>query len=80
MAINSINNSALKGIQRGLQGMRRNAAEIASENTFTPAKIPTKDLVRAMVELHQNSQQTSVSVKAFKAADQMMGSLLDIKA
>lgn len=80
MAINSINSTAFKGIQRGLQGMRRNAAEIASANTLTPAKFPTKDLVRAMVELHQNSQQINVSVKALKAADQMLGSLLDIKA
>jgi len=35
--------------------------------------------VRAMVELHQNSRQSSSSVKAFKAADQKIGSLLDIR-
>ncbi|MCP4286004.1 MAG: hydrolase [Gammaproteobacteria bacterium] len=79
MAITPITGTALQGIRRGLQGMRNNAAEIASpfqgKNSF-----PTKDNVRAMVELHQNAHQTNASITAFRAADQMIGSLLDIKA
>ncbi|MCW8945196.1 MAG: hypothetical protein OQL27_10520 [Sedimenticola sp.] len=79
MAINSISGSALQGIQRGVQLLRRNASDIASANQFN-GQIPTKDAVRALVELHQSSLQTSASVKAFKTADTLIGSLLDIKA
>ncbi len=79
MAINSISNTALQGIQRGLKGLRENAAEIASapqmNNTF-----PTKSLVRSMVELNQNANNTQASVKAFQTSNQIIGSLLDIKA
>ncbi|MCW8889950.1 MAG: hypothetical protein OQL20_04745 [Sedimenticola sp.] len=79
MAINSISGSALQGIQRGTQLLRRSAADIASANQLN-GQIPTKDAVRALVELHQSSLQTSASVKAFKTADTLVGSLLDIKA
>jgi len=79
MAINSISDTALQGIQRGMRQMRRNATDIASANQLT-AKTPTKDAVRALVELHQSSLQTSASVKAFKTSDALIGSLLDVKA
>ncbi|MCB1869521.1 MAG: hypothetical protein KDI43_13645 [Gammaproteobacteria bacterium] len=79
MAITPITGTALKGIQRGMQGIHRNAAEIASQGQAGTA-LPTKDAVRAMVELHQNTLMTTSSLTVFKAADQMIGSLLDIKA
>jgi hypothetical protein len=79
MAINPITGTALQGIQRGLQGVRRSAAEIASQKGMS-SKFPHKDMVRSMVELHQSTQQVSTSVKAFKAADQAIGKLLDVKA
>jgi hypothetical protein len=79
MAIRPINGSALQGISRGLDGMRKNAAEIARPRQSGTA-FPTKDQVRAMVELHQNAQRTTASVKVLQTADQMIGSLLDVKA
>ena len=79
MAITPITGTALQGIQRGLQGMRRNAAEIASPGQASTT-FPAKDGVRAMVELHQNAHQATASLTVFRAADQMIGSLLDIKA
>lgn len=79
MAINSISDTALQGIQRGMRQMRRNAADIASSGQLS-GKTPTKDAVRALVELHQSSLQTSASVKAFKTSDALIGSLLDVKA
>lgn len=59
--------------------MRRHASEVAGSNQLT-AQVPTKDAVRALVELHQDSQQISASTKAFKTADTLIGSLLDVKA
>ena len=79
MTIKPIAGSALLGIQRGLNGVRQNAAEIASPRAMT-GKVANRDTVRAMVELHQNSQQVSASAKALKSAEQMIGSLLDVKA
>lgn len=79
MAINSISGNAVQGVQRGMRQMRKSAADIASANQLN-GQIPTKDAVRALVELHQSSLQTSASVKALKTADTVIGSLLDVKA
>lgn len=79
MAINSITGTALQGIQRGLQGVRRNASEIASVQNMKPGTA-SKDLTRSLVELHQNELYTTINVKTLKTADQVIGTLLDIKA
>ena len=79
MAIDSISSTALQGIQRGLKGIRRNASEIASAAPATN-KFPTKNTVRAMVELNQNASHTQASIKAFQTSNQIIGSILDIKA
>jgi len=63
-----------------MQGLRKNAAEIASPSQASSPSFPGKDAVRAMVELHQNAHQANASLTVFRAADQMIGSLLDIKA
>ncbi len=80
MAIGSVSQTTLQGIQRGLDGLRRNASEIASARQMRSTGTPSKDLTRSIVELDQHSLQTSASVKAFRAMDQMIGSLLDVKA
>ncbi len=79
MAINSITGSATLGIQRGMQGLRRVASEIASsQQTSQPSK-PT-DLSRAMVEMKLHANQAKASVKTLKAADELLGTLLDERA
>lgn len=78
MAINSITGSAVLGIQKGLQGMRRVASEIAGAQQ-TPESKPT-DISRAMVELKQHANQAKASVKALQAADDLLGTLFDERA
>ncbi len=63
--------TGIAGINTGLDGMRRNATEIASGKT-SPA-----DTARALVDLHANQHQAEASVKVVRAADEMLGSLLD---
>jgi len=75
MAIQSITGPAIHGIQKGFQGIRRVASEIASTQQVTQAK-PT-DLSRAMVEMKQHAAQTRASVKVLQTADQMLGTLID---
>ncbi|MCU7796581.1 MAG: hydrolase [Candidatus Thiodiazotropha sp. (ex Semelilucina semeliformis)] len=78
MAINSIMGPSLLGIQKGFQGMRRVASEIASTQQTQQAK-PT-DLSRAMVEMKVHANQTKASVKALQAADDVLGTLIDERA
>jgi len=79
MAINSVTNTALQGIQRGLQGLRRNASSIASASNLS-GQGPTKDITRSLVEMHENKLHTVASARTLKTADQVIGTLLDIKA
>jgi flagellar hook-associated protein FlgK len=70
--------SALAGIDRGFQGIRRVASEIASVQKSQQPQ-PT-DLSRAMVEMQQHAHQAKASVKVMKTADQMLGTLFDERA
>ncbi len=79
MAINSATNSALQGIQRGVQGIRRNASNIASAQNLS-GQGPTKDITRSLVEMHENKLYTMANVSTLKTMDQVIGTLLDIKA
>ena len=69
--------TGIAGINNGLDGMRRNATEIAragTGDTTNPA-----DTVRSLVDLRVNQHQVEASVKVVKAADEMLGSLLDVR-
>ncbi|MES9940937.1 MAG: hypothetical protein ABW104_06080 [Candidatus Thiodiazotropha sp. 6PLUC2] len=77
MGINSITGTALQGIHKGLQGMRRVASEIASTNQTQQTK--PKDLSRSMVEMQQHANQIKAQVKTIKAADEVLGTLIDEK-
>lgn len=75
MGINSVTGAALQGIQKGFNGIRRVASEIASAQQTNQAN-PT-DLSRAMVELQQHANQTKAQVKTLKTANEMIGTLID---
>ena len=75
MAINSITGPAIQGIQKGFQGLRRVASEIASVKQTTQSS-PT-DLSRAMLEMKQHATQTKASVKVLQTADEVLGTLID---
>lgn len=67
--------TGISGVQTGLNNMRRNAAEIASAGTAngtTPS-----DLTRSLINLQVDQRQVEASVKVIKAADAMLGTLLD---
>jgi hypothetical protein len=77
MGINSITGSALQGIHKGLQGMRRVATDIASANQVEETK--PKDLSRSMVEMQSHANQIKAQVKTIQAADAALGTLIDEK-
>jgi hypothetical protein len=69
-------NSGLLGIQRGFEGLRRDAGQIAS------ASVPEPDVsvVKPLVNLVADRSQASASAKVIKSYDEAIGSLLDVKA
>ncbi|RMG53681.1 MAG: hypothetical protein D6717_10830 [Gammaproteobacteria bacterium] len=78
MAITPASASALAGIQAGFDGVRRNAAEIASKDQLEGTA--RRPLYQPLVENITYSLQARASVKVIQTEDRMLGSLLDVKA
>ena len=72
-----INSTALKGIQIGLNGLQKNASQLASKSTMEGKN--TQTVVESLIGLKTNTHQVSASAKILKVNDSLIGSLLDIK-
>ncbi|MEW5757791.1 MAG: flagellar biosynthesis protein FlgE [Pseudomonadota bacterium] len=84
--------SGLAGIQTGLKRLREDAHDIATANikerphdaggpTDTPpAGHDLTDLARPLVGLIEDRTQVAVSAQVIKTADEVLGTLIDIKA
>lgn len=79
MGVLSIQNEAVQGIQRGLDGLRKNASEIASADQLNKAGSDT-DLAGSLVDLQQNKIQVQASAKVVSAVDEVIGTIIDIRA
>ncbi len=83
MGVLSVQSSAVQGIQRGLDGMRKDAAEIASADQLNKAGQETEsatDLTGALVDLKQNQVQVQASAKVVSALDEVIGTIIDTRA
>lgn len=70
--------SGVMGIQRGLDGLNRDAAQIASAAQFkneAPA-----DLAQPLTHLILDKLQVAASAKVVKTAGETLGTLLDVLA
>ncbi len=72
MELKSAFGNAVTGIQRGMQGLDRNADEIAKASTGEGG-----DITQPLVDSHINQLQAEASVKMVKTIDETIGSLLD---
>lgn len=79
MGVLSVQSEAVQGIQRGLDGMRKNASEIASADQLNKAGKDTS-LVGSLVGLEQNKMQVQASAKVVSAVDEVLGSIIDLRA
>jgi len=79
MGVLSVQSEAVQGIQRGLDGVRKNAAEIASADQLNKAG-QESDLVGSLVDLQQNKAQVQASAKVVSAIDEVVGTIIDIRA
>ena len=75
--VNSIQSSAIAGLQQAQNKMQRNASNIARANQVQEPK-NTRDVTRSLVELNQNKNVAQASLKVLKTEDEMIGSLLDV--
>ena len=74
----SLLDTALTGIRNGMNELQENAGEIAGKSTMEGENI--KPLMESLVELKANVQQVEASTKVLQVSDEMIGTLLDIRA
>lgn len=70
--------SAVTGIMRGVSGLRQDAAAVASADRLN--NTANSNLATPLVDALSNRQQVEASAKLVKAADMMLGTLIDIRA
>jgi flagellar hook protein FlgE len=75
MQINSALNAGYTGLQRATQQVDESSSKLAQLATKPETVNPTTELVNLMVA----EQSGQASVKVVKAADEMMGTLLDVR-
>ncbi len=74
----SLLDTALSGIQNGMNELQKNAGEIAGKSTMEGEN--TKPIIESLVEIKANVQQLEASTKVLQVSDEMIGTLLDIRA
>ncbi len=77
MAIGSILNNGVMGIQKGFSQLNKASANIAQVSV---SEDPMKDLTDSAVDLLQGKVQVQASAKVLQTASDTIGSLIDIKA
>ncbi len=84
MAISSVMNTGLQGVTRGIQGMQRNADNIARmgirDEQGDIQGVNSADAAESMVGLKQNELQVKAAAEVVKTASDTIGTILDIKA
>ncbi len=78
MRIDGAFNNGLLGIQRGLAQTQKSANEIAGAGVSKDTTVG--DVAKAVVDLRQSERQVEASAQVVKTADNLIGSLIDIKA
>ena len=78
MNVDSVASLGLIGIQKGMQGARSAAADIASAEQ-SAATSPT-DVAASLLALKVAEQQVAVSAKVVASANETIGSLIDVLA
>ncbi|EIK43476.1 protein of unknown function (DUF1078) family [Cellvibrio sp. BR] len=85
MDVGSVVNQGLIGMQKSQSSMLQSAQQIAQAGTTQRADVPaansqSQDLASSLVNLKVQSQVFDSSAKVVKAADEMIGTLLDVRA
>jgi len=76
--VNSLSNIALSGIQKGLADLQKNSSQIA--DVSVTQGVDEQSLISAVIDLKANEMQVAASMKVFSVSDELIGTILDIKA
>ena len=79
MSTVSAMNLGVQGINKGMNGLRQNAQQIASANIPEQAS-GINDVTDPLVDMKLNKLEVEMSAKVVQTASDMIGTLLDIKA
>jgi len=71
-------NNGIQGIRTGLEGMQKTASQIASTEAMR-SEGPS-ELAKSLIDLKVYTYQVDASAQVVKATDQVIGTLLNIKA
>ncbi len=74
MKVDNAMGTAVNGIKRGLEGLERNADEVARAS-----KGEGSDVTTPLVESKMNQRQVETNVAMVKTMDEVLGTLLDEK-
>jgi len=74
--------SGLSSIQKGMNGLKKNAHEIANANSGAAANNNpgVSDVTEPLIDMKMNKLQVEMGAKVVQASSDMIGSLIDIKA
>ncbi len=79
-------NLGIQGINKGMDGLRKNAHDIAAANKYNdvtgenPEQVPgVNDVTDSLVGMTMNKLQVEMSAKVIQTSVDMIGTLIDIK-
>lgn len=78
MEINPASSTAVQTLLRSNEGVRQNAAEIASADPLNGTA--PRSIAEPLVENIQYELQAGAAVEVIQTEDRMLGSLLDVRA
>lgn len=78
-------NSGLQGIHKGLNGLKKNAHDIANANkreasSSAQQSAGPEDVTQPLVEMKLNKLQVQASAKVVQTGSDMLGTLIDMRA
>ena len=76
MSVTSVLSTGVQGVQAGMNRANQAAGDIARFGTTEQ----NGDLATSLVDLKVSEQQVKASAAVIKSADEMMGTLIDIRA
>ena len=80
MDVGSVVNQGLIGMQKSQSSMLQSAQQVAQAGTTRRDNPQANDLAEPLINIKIQSQVFDSSAKVVKAADETIGTLLDVKA
>ncbi|MDO8344994.1 MAG: hypothetical protein Q7T48_17470 [Cellvibrio sp.] len=80
MDVGSVVNQGLIGMQKSQSSMLQSAQQIAQVGTTQRDNPQANDIAEPLINIKAQSQVFDSSAKVVKAADETIGTLLDVKA